>query len=128
MPTNNLRRALNYGPTAAARFFVGLASTLQALRLFLGHVNWVSPEIAHFWGVCYALVAILLFWRLIDDHPNPMCGWVANIFVCLVWLAGLVLRAKLDASSLLTPYSTVTLMAVWCLLRTEATPLDTRDT
>lgn len=136
MPTNNLRRALNYGPTVAVRFFVAFAALLQALRFLLAHAGWLTPPDGTLasryplsvWGAAFATAGALGLWRTISHSPNPRWGWVANTATTLVWTAGLAARARIDPSTLMSAYTVIALMAVWCLLRTEATPLDTRDT
>lgn len=128
MPENDLRRALNYGPTAAARFFLALTASLQAVHIYIGHVMWVDVPLSALWGMLFTTAAIFAFWRLIDPRPNPVFGWLTNTLMCLVWSAGVVLRAKVDPATLLTPYTTMALIALWVLLRTEATSLDTRAT
>lgn len=128
MPYNDLRRALNYGPTVAVRFFIVLASGFQALRMWIGAVEWAEPPVTTLWGLAYFTVAFFGLWRLVDTRPRPLCGWVTNSLACAVWGAGLVACAMLDLSLALTPYSTVVIMAMWCLLRTEATSNDTGTT
>lgn len=128
MPKNDLRRALNYGPTAAARFFLALGAALQALRFCITSVDWAAPDLAVVWASSFAVAAFFAFWRLVDPRPNPFCGWATNSFMCLVWFAGVVVRATFDITTLLTPFTVLALVAVWVLLRTEATPLDTRAT
>lgn len=135
MPTNNLRRALNYGPTTAVRFFVAFAALLQSARFLLGSPDWLATqEELHsvfpvpFWGFAFFIVGALAIWRTTTHRPSPNWGWSVNVLMCLVWMAGMIVRTKIDVTTLLSAYTVITLMAAWCLLRTEATPNDTRTT
>lgn len=133
---DNLSRALNEGTTLVPRFFLSLATLFQAAGYLTHSPSWLGAKVyvglnavvpLHYWGAVYALAGVLGLWRCLAPTARPGLAWITNILVMLVWSTGLVTRLMIGPKTVLSVYTAVTLMALWCLLRTEATLRDTRS-
>jgi hypothetical protein len=132
---DNLRRAMTEGTTLTTRFFLSLAAVFQGLGYFFSATGWWSSPIYQWfnsfvplpvWGALYLGVGMLGLWRAGARWSRPKLAWAINIITMLVWSSGLLQRLWLGPESLFSAHSALTLMALWCLLRTEATDRDSR--
>lgn len=129
-----LRRAFREGTTLPTRLFLSVAGILQGAGYLVRAPNWLSAPVYQtynaiftidMWGAVYLTAGGLGLWRVFSPRSRPGFAWAVNLFVCLVWTTGLAARLLMGGTSLLSIYSAVTMMAFWCLLRTEATVRDT---
>lgn len=133
-PPHTLRYALNYGETTSTRVWLSIAALLQALGYAMGgpggyaYVLYTGMKLlVPLWAWClaYLIIGIAGMWRALDPKPNPRCAWIVNVATLFVWMMGLIVRLKMAPVMILTTYGVVTVMSLWCLLRTEATFRDT---
>lgn len=130
---DDINYAIKFGTTLNSRLFLALAATFQgAGYLIRAPASWASPIIEtidgvlslQWWGVLYLTAGILGVWRVLDPVSRPRCGFIVNMLVFAVYVAGLAARLLLGAEAALSFYTIFPLVAFWVLLRTEATHRD----
>ena len=131
----DLRLALNEGTTMPTRFFLALAATLQGAGYLLKSPGWLSHPVydglnavvdIRWWGVAYIVAGLAMLWRAISPVSRPYVAWTINIYAALIWSTGMFTRMMIGPESILATYTALTIAMWWLLLRTEATPRDTR--
>lgn len=131
---SSFRYALNFGDTTMTRMWLSVAALLQALGYAMGgpggYANILYTGLKLLvplwaWALAYTVIGVAGMWRVLDPIPNPRCAWIVNVATLFVWMMGLIVRLKMAPVMILTTYGVVTMMALWCLLRTEATLRDT---
>lgn len=129
-----VRAALNIGNTITTRLWVSLFSLMLALQLALDQPSLFSHvSIKMFflyvpstwWAAALAIAGFSMLWRVFARVPRPWAAWASNGFTVGVWGSILMIRVSAIGPNAVTSSSTVVLiMAMWCLLRTEATERD----
>ena len=131
----DLRLALNEGTTMPVRFFVALAASLQGAGYLLKSPDWLSHPVydglnavvdIRWWGAAYLLAGLGMLWRTISPRSRPLTAWTINIFATLIWSTGMFTRLMIGVESIFSTYTALTMAMWWLLMRTEATPRDTR--
>jgi len=133
IPTE-LRAALNTGNTITTRLWVALFSLMLATQLALDQPSLFSNvSIKMFflvvpstwWSVGLYVSGGLMLWRVFARVPRPWAAWLSNGINVGVWGSILIIRISSIGPYAVTSSSTIVLiMAIWCLLRTEATARD----
>lgn len=127
--------ALKFGTTLVARLFLAFAALLHGAALLTdGPGWWRSPDYAFVflivpelhWGGAFVAAGLLGCWRLISPRSRPIFAYAVNAYVLGVWNATLIARLFVSWDTLLSTYTAFSALAFWCLIRTEATPRDTR--
>lgn len=132
---DDLAYALKYGTTLVPRLFLSFAALFHGAALLISGPGWwraaeyafvfkIVPELH--WGLAFLLAGLLGCWRLISPRSRPVYAYIVNAYVLGVWNATLIARLFVGWDSLLSTYTAFSALAFWCLIRTEATPRDTR--
>lgn len=130
-------RVFTREPTEMTRFWVAAHTLLLGLSLSYGRPGALSVlrqgdrylylPLNVWLAVSYTLAAVML-WRTFGHRPRPLVSWVGNTLMALLWGSIVIGRVVADGPTALANGSTATwLMAVWVLLRTEATFRDSES-
>lgn len=132
--SDNLRTALNIGNTLSTRFWLALMSVIYGAGFILDAPSWMShPSFDHLndvlptwaWGVGLIAVGSLCMWRAVSMVSRPWYSWMTNFLMVSIWCTMTIVRwYGMGSISLLSTNTVVLIMAVWCLMRTEATYRD----
>ncbi len=137
IPQDTLRTALNVGQTLSTRFWLSLAALAQGGAFMLQSPSWLShPSFAalneilplFYWGSAFVGIGLLGMWRVLSPKPRPRVAWAVNTLMTNLWSVTVMIRFfGTGPISLCSIYTVCALMAMWCLVRTEATHRDTQS-
>lgn len=131
----DLWRALSTGSTLPVRLILALTSIVTGLQILLGLFGrplpladkWVmfATLSAPIWVAALLGSGALMLWRVLSTRPVAWLAWTSNVFAFMTWFMICLSYAVAESwRGLIGTYTIALLMAMFCVLRTEATNRD----
>jgi len=128
--------AISSGTTLKIRFALSLMSILTGMQILMGIFGHALPWVerwamfatlsAPVWSAVLLASGGLMLWRTLSTESRPCLAWFSNVLALVTWFMICVSYvAAAGWRGLVSTYSVVLLMAIFCVLRTEATRRDT---
>jgi hypothetical protein len=126
-----LWHAITTGTTLKIRFILALQSLLFGASLMLrpmpAPTRWAlfTTLPAWAWSAMLWASGSLMLWRVLSTRSVPWLAWTSNVFALFTWFIICLSYAAFEGwRGLVGTHILALLMAVFCVLRTEATRSD----
>lgn len=127
----DLWHAITQGTTLKVRFILALQSLIFGASLLVrpmpAPTRWAlfATLPVYAWSAMLWLSGAVMLWRVLSVKPLPWLAWVSNVFTLFTWFIICLSYTAFEGwRGLVGTHILALLMAVFCVLRTEATRSD----